>query len=182
MMKILYRASPFLWLKSNSWLLWFSFISLCDFFGKIRVILSSNQMQNWNQSRLCLPRFPCALGSLLVFTLSSDWLCKVFSFPCLAVGIILALPWQYSIKKHSIDWYISLFNANRLVSFEERGWIALILISKTTPFTIQQMASTHQKKKKDTNQCSIFTSFSVIRITQENSKVKAMITFQLYNF
>ena len=43
------------------------------------------------------------------------------------------------------------------------------------------MASSHQKKSTQIS-AAFLRVFSVIRITQENAKVKAMITFQLYNF
>ena len=41
---------------------------------------SNNQIQNYNQSWLGLQHFPHILGSLVVFTLSSNWLLRVFNF------------------------------------------------------------------------------------------------------
>ena len=45
---------------------------------ELRHSLSTNQMQNYNQSRLGDPRFPREVGWF--FTLSSHWLINVFSF------------------------------------------------------------------------------------------------------
>ena len=72
----------------------FSVESIQDCFGFALVLLyfplwlvqktcttfSNNQIQNYNQSWLGLQHFPHILGSLVVFTLSSNWLLRVFNF------------------------------------------------------------------------------------------------------
>ena len=47
------------------------------------------------------PAFSRAFGSLFVFTLSSRWLLKVFSFLLVAIVIALDLVLRHSIGRHS---------------------------------------------------------------------------------
>ena len=84
---------------------WVWFTPLCDWSRKTRATLSTNHMQNENQSRLarrCFHAFSRALGSLLLFTLAIIGSSRYFPFFWLAVVITLVLVSRNSIQECSM--------------------------------------------------------------------------------
>ena len=83
--------------ESNSELLWFCFLSFSDWFRRLPPLpqpirFKLKPIATWS------PAFFRALGSLLLFTLSSHWLLKYFPVFSLVVVATLVLVLRHSIR------------------------------------------------------------------------------------
>ena len=83
--------------ESESKLLWFCFLSFGDW-SRILPLLLNQSDSKLKPIATWSPAFSRALGSLLVFTLSSHWFLKYFSVFSLAVVANLVLVLRHSIR------------------------------------------------------------------------------------
>ena len=100
---------------------------------KTRATFSTNQIQNWNQSRIGRPRFSRASCSLVVLLWVHHWLSKVFFFSSDWSLITLVLVfaalnrqapyWYWSIVGNSSSLTIGTLRLSPTVSCFDQWWL-----------------------------------------------------------
>ena len=107
--------------ESNPQLLCFCFNLLCNWVRKLTP-LSSNQMQNWNQSQLCRPSFPALWAVWLFFLWASIGCLRYFRSFWWAIENTWAQVLRQSIKKDCIGGTECLTQLEKFITTFSQVW------------------------------------------------------------